>query len=53
MEIKVLMIEDNPSNAMLVRRVLEKDSFEVHHAWVIGAVDDDDRIVISCIDDER
>jgi len=29
----VLMIEDNPNNAMLVRRILEARSVEVTHAW--------------------
>jgi two-component system cell cycle response regulator DivK len=29
----VLMIEDNPNNAMLVKRILEARSIQVAHAW--------------------
>ncbi|HEY84619.1 MAG TPA: response regulator [Chloroflexi bacterium] len=29
----VLMIEDNPNNAMLVKRILEARSVQVTHAW--------------------
>ncbi len=29
----VLMIEDNPNNAMLVKRILEARSVQVAHAW--------------------
>jgi len=29
----VLMIEDNPNNAMLVRRILESNAIHVTHAW--------------------
>lgn len=30
---RILMIEDNPNNAMLVRRILEAKSIELIHAW--------------------
>jgi CheY-like chemotaxis protein len=29
----IVMIEDNPNNAMLVRRMLEPTQFELQHAW--------------------
>ena len=30
---RILMIEDNPNNAMLVKRILEAKSIELIHAW--------------------
>jgi two-component system, cell cycle response regulator DivK len=30
---RILMIEDNPNNAMLVKRILEARAIEVTHAW--------------------
>lgn len=30
---RILMIEDNPNNALLVKRILEAKSIELLHAW--------------------
>ena len=30
---KILMIEDNPNNARLVKRILEKKAVQLTHAW--------------------